>query len=110
MPAAICTGERQSSTPDLYATPGGLRGKQVKETVKDVVSKPYRFVSHEHFGGLAKDILADREFAQPEPFNQSRSTGASMQNKDKQDQESAHPTWSVCGGKLIEILAKLQCL
>ena len=40
---------------------------------------------------------------------QSRSTQALMQNKDKQDQESAHPTCSVCGGKLTEIRAKLQC-
>lgn len=47
---------------------GGLRGKQVKETVKDVVAQPDRFVEHEHFGGFAKDIIADREFVRPEPI------------------------------------------
>lgn len=60
---------RSAITAIQNATKGGLRGKQVKETVKDVVSQPDRFVNHEHFGGLAKDIIADREFVRPEPIN-----------------------------------------
>lgn len=47
---------------------GGLRGKQVKAAVKEVVSQPDRFVNHEHFGGFAKDIIVDREFVRPEPI------------------------------------------
>lgn len=47
---------------------GGLRGKQMKKTVTNVVSQPDRFVHDEHFGGFAKDIIADREFVRSEPI------------------------------------------
>lgn len=47
---------------------GGLRGKQVKETVANVVARPSEFLDDEHFGRFAKDVIADREFVRPEPL------------------------------------------
>lgn len=47
---------------------GGLKGKQIKQAVKDVVDRPEEFTDDEHFGQLARDVIADREFARPEPI------------------------------------------
>jgi hypothetical protein len=47
---------------------GGLKGKQIKQAIKDVVDRPEDFTDDEHFGQLAQDIIADREFVRPEPI------------------------------------------
>jgi len=47
---------------------GGLKGKQIKQTIKDVVDRPEDFTDDEQFGQLAQDIIADREFVRPEPI------------------------------------------
>src|SRR6056297_2381099 len=47
---------------------GGGRGKQLKETVKRVVTDPSEFLDDEHFGDFAKDVIADREFVRGEPI------------------------------------------
>ncbi|WP_164103715.1 RtcB family protein [Candidatus Laterigemmans baculatus] len=47
---------------------GGLKGKQLKNTLRQVLAQPEAFVSDEYFGGLARDIIADRQFVRPEPI------------------------------------------
>jgi len=48
---------------------GGLKGKQIKQAIKDVVAQPDAFIEDEHFGQLAQDVIADREFVRPEPID-----------------------------------------
>jgi len=48
---------------------GGLKGKQIKQAIKDVLAQPEDLTDDEHFGQLAKDIIADREFVRPEPID-----------------------------------------
>jgi tRNA-splicing ligase RtcB (3'-phosphate/5'-hydroxy nucleic acid ligase) len=47
---------------------GGLKGKQIKQAIRDVVERPGEFTEDECFGQFAKDIIADREFVRPEPI------------------------------------------
>jgi tRNA-splicing ligase RtcB len=47
---------------------GGLKGKLIKQTIKDVVDRPEDFTEDDHFGEFAQDIIADREFVRPEPI------------------------------------------
>ena len=48
---------------------GGLKGKQIKQAIKDVVERPEDFIEEEHFGQFAQDVIADREFVRPEPIS-----------------------------------------
>lgn len=48
---------------------GGLRDKQVKEAVRNVVADPHAYVDDEHFGSFAKDVIADREYVRPDPIS-----------------------------------------
>jgi tRNA-splicing ligase RtcB len=51
------------------ATKGhALRGKEVKEIIKAVIEKPGEHLNDPHFGALAQELLADREFVRPEPI------------------------------------------
>ena len=47
---------------------GGLKGKQIKLAIRNVVDRPKDFTNDEHFGQFAKDVIADREFVRPEPI------------------------------------------
>ena len=38
---------------------GGLKGKQIKQAIKDVVERPEGFIEDEHFGQFAQDVIAD---------------------------------------------------
>jgi tRNA-splicing ligase RtcB len=48
---------------------GGLKGKHLKQAIKDVVECPEGFIEDEHFGQFAQDVIADREFVRPEPID-----------------------------------------
>ena len=48
---------------------GGLKGKQIKQAIRDVVDRPEDFTDDEHFGQFAQDLIADREFVRPEPID-----------------------------------------
>ena len=47
---------------------GGLKGKQVKDAVRNVLLKPENFVDDPHFGRFARDVIADRQFVRAEPI------------------------------------------
>jgi tRNA-splicing ligase RtcB len=47
---------------------GSLKGKLIKQAIKDVVDRPEDFTEDEHFGQLAQGIIADWEFVSPEPI------------------------------------------
>jgi tRNA-splicing ligase RtcB len=47
---------------------GGLKGKQIKQVIQEVVDRPEDFTDDEHFGLLAQDIIADRKFVRAEPI------------------------------------------
>jgi tRNA-splicing ligase RtcB (3'-phosphate/5'-hydroxy nucleic acid ligase) len=47
---------------------GGLKGKQIKQAIKDVVDRPEDFTEDKHFGQFAQDVIDDREFVRPEPI------------------------------------------
>lgn len=49
------------------AKTGTAKGKNLKLLIKGVLEKPQDFTSHEHFGQLARDCIADRAFVRPEP-------------------------------------------
>ena len=48
---------------------GGLKGKQVKDTIRTVMEDPGSHTSDEHFGQFAKDVIEDRAFARPDPID-----------------------------------------
>jgi tRNA-splicing ligase RtcB (3'-phosphate/5'-hydroxy nucleic acid ligase) len=48
---------------------GGLKGKLIKQAIKDVVDRPEDFTEDEHFGQFAQAVIADREFVRPEPIS-----------------------------------------
>lgn len=48
---------------------GGLKGKQIKRAILNVVDRPKDFTNDAHFGQFAKDVIADREFVRPEPIS-----------------------------------------
>jgi tRNA-splicing ligase RtcB len=48
---------------------GGLRGKQVKQAIQDVLARPDQFIDDALFGQFAKEVVADREFVKPEPIS-----------------------------------------
>ena len=48
---------------------GGLKGKQIKQAIKDVLERPPDFTADEHFGQFAQAVIADREFVRPEPIS-----------------------------------------
>lgn len=47
---------------------GDQKGKQIKQIIKTLVERPDDFVDDEHFGPLARELLADRTFVRPEPI------------------------------------------
>ena len=51
------------------AVQGGLRGKEVKERIRLVLEQPESHTGDEHFGELAKSLIAEREFVRPEPIS-----------------------------------------
>lgn len=48
---------------------GGVKGKQIKQAIKDVLDRPQDFTADEHFGRFAQDVIADREFVRPAPIS-----------------------------------------
>lgn len=44
-----------------------LKGKDLKRRIKAVVGDPESFVTDDAFGGLARSLIADREFVRPAP-------------------------------------------
>jgi tRNA-splicing ligase RtcB (3'-phosphate/5'-hydroxy nucleic acid ligase) len=48
---------------------GGMKGKQIKQAIKDVLERPQDFTADEHFGQFAQAVIADREFVRPEPIS-----------------------------------------
>ncbi|MCL4204637.1 MAG: RtcB family protein [Pirellulaceae bacterium] len=47
----------------------GMKGKLIKQAIKDVVGRPEDFTDDEHFGQFAQAVIADREFVRPEPIS-----------------------------------------
>lgn len=47
---------------------GDQKGRQVKQLIKSVLERPEDFTGDEHFGQLAKDVIAGRDFVRPEPI------------------------------------------
>lgn len=48
---------------------GGMRGKQVKQLIRDVIDRPQDFTEDEHLGQFAKDVIDERSFVRPEPID-----------------------------------------
>ena len=48
---------------------GGVRGKQVKQLIRDVIDRPQDFTEDEQLGQFAKDVLDERSFVRPEPID-----------------------------------------
>jgi tRNA-splicing ligase RtcB len=46
-----------------------MKGKQIKQAIKDVLERPRDFTADEHFGQFAQAVIADREFVRPEPIS-----------------------------------------
>ena len=43
--------------------------KTIKQTIAAVVAAPEEYIAHEHFGPLAQEIIADRQFVRAEPVS-----------------------------------------
>jgi tRNA-splicing ligase RtcB len=48
---------------------GGMKGKRIKQVIKDVLERPQDFTADEHFGPFAQAVIADREFVRPETIS-----------------------------------------
>jgi tRNA-splicing ligase RtcB (3'-phosphate/5'-hydroxy nucleic acid ligase) len=48
---------------------GGLKGKQIKQAIQNVVARPEDFTDDDNFGQFAKDVISDREFVRPQPID-----------------------------------------
>ncbi|MCP4004910.1 MAG: RtcB family protein, partial [bacterium] len=48
---------------------GGIRGKQVKQAIRDVIDRPQDFTEDEHLGQFAKDVIEERSFVRPDPID-----------------------------------------
>lgn len=47
---------------------GNLTGKEIKQSIKEVLAEPERFTEDELFGAFAADLIADRQFVRAEPI------------------------------------------
>jgi tRNA-splicing ligase RtcB (3'-phosphate/5'-hydroxy nucleic acid ligase) len=47
----------------------GMKDKQIKQAIRDVLERPRDFTADEHFGPFAQAVIADREFVRPEPIS-----------------------------------------
>jgi tRNA-splicing ligase RtcB len=51
------------------ASMGGMKGKQVKESIKAVLERPEQYLSDEHFGPLATALVESRKEIHSEPIS-----------------------------------------